>query len=182
MNQDPTQRPANPNARRGVRGAVALALAGAAGIAGLAAARSGDARPVSDRQPVPVTAAPSPTYAASTEAAPQTSVAEQVADDVPESEMIRLHVRSGVTAREDLELLLCPQTVDTRAQAALMFTCNGRGAKLFGSPNGDVGTMQEALGGAVPAAGMFCAGEIGPVGGRNYLHGHTASVVILRPR
>lgn len=105
-----------------------------------------------------------------------------VADDVPQSEMIRLHVRDGVTAREDLELLLCPQTVDSRAQAALLFTCNGRGTKLFGSPNGDVGTMQEALGGAVPGAGMFCAGEIGPVGGRNYLHGHTASVVILRPR
>ena len=105
-----------------------------------------------------------------------------VADEVSESEMIRLHVRNGVTAREDLDLLLSPQSVDSRAQAAFLFTCNGRGSRLFGSANGDVGTVQEALGGAVPTAGMFCAGEIGPVGGSNYLHGHTASVVILRPR
>jgi len=34
----------------------------------------------------------------------------------------------------------------------------------------------------VPVAGMFCAGEIGPVGGRNFLHGHTASIAILRSR
>jgi small ligand-binding sensory domain FIST len=26
---------------------------------------------------------------------------------------------------------------------------------------------------------MFCAGELGPVGGRNFLHGFTASVVLL---
>jgi small ligand-binding sensory domain FIST len=29
---------------------------------------------------------------------------------------------------------------------------------------------------------MFCAGEIGPVGDRNFLHGHTASIAIVRPR
>jgi small ligand-binding sensory domain FIST len=27
---------------------------------------------------------------------------------------------------------------------------------------------------------MFCAGEIGPVGERNFLHGHTASIAIVR--
>jgi small ligand-binding sensory domain FIST len=29
-------------------------------------------------------------------------------------------------------------------------------------------------------AGMFCAGEIGPVGGRSFVHGFTASVVLFR--
>ena len=29
-------------------------------------------------------------------------------------------------------------------------------------------------------AGMFCAGELGPVGKRNFLHGFTASVVLFR--
>jgi len=28
-------------------------------------------------------------------------------------------------------------------------------------------------------AGMFCAGELGPIGGRNFLHGFTASVVLV---
>ena len=32
-------------------------------------------------------------------------------------------------------------------------------------------------GGAV--AGMFCAGEVGPVRGRNHVHGFTASVLLL---
>ena len=34
--------------------------------------------------------------------------------------------------------------------------------------------------GPIPAAGAFCAGEIGPVGGRNFLHGFTASLALFR--
>ena len=30
-----------------------------------------------------------------------------------------------------------------------------------------------------PSAGLFCNGEIGPVGAQNYLHGYTASVALL---
>ncbi len=97
-------------------------------------------------------------------------------------ERIRLHVRDAATAREDLEMLLSPQPFDRPASAALLFACNGRGSGLFGSPDVDIATLQSALGGAVPVAGMFCAGELGPVGERNLLHGHTASIAILRPR
>jgi len=39
--------------------------------------------------------------------------------------------------------------------------------------------IQENLSG-IPLAGFFCAGEIGPVGNRNFLHGHTASLVLFR--
>ena len=52
---------------------------------------------------------------------------------------------------------------------------------MYGRPNGDISIIQDALGGGVPAAGMFCAGEVGPVGERNFPHGHTASIAILRP-
>ena len=31
----------------------------------------------------------------------------------------------------------------------------------------------------VPTAGLFCQGEIGPVGGRNHLHGFTATIALL---
>jgi len=105
-----------------------------------------------------------------------------VGDRVVAGQRVRLHVRDAGTAREDLELLLSPQVVDTRAAAVLLFACNGRGRGLYGAPDGDIGPLQEALGGGVPAAGMFCAGEIGPVGERNFLHGHTASIAIVRPR
>jgi small ligand-binding sensory domain FIST len=32
-----------------------------------------------------------------------------------------------------------------------------------------------------PVAGFFAAGELGPVGGRNFIHGHTASFALFRP-
>jgi len=104
-----------------------------------------------------------------------------VGDRLNEKEKVRLHVRDAETAREDLELMLTPQVVDTRAHAALLFACNGRGRGLYGAPDGDIVPLQAALG-DVPAAGMFCAGEIGPVGGRNFLHGHTASIAVIRPK
>jgi len=102
-----------------------------------------------------------------------------VGDLIAERERIRLHVRDRDAAREDLEMLLSPQAFDGQAGAALLFACNGRGRGLHGVPDGDLGLLQSALGG-VPAAGMFCAGEIGPVGERNFLHGHTASIAIVR--
>lgn len=103
-----------------------------------------------------------------------------VGDHIPQGEKIRLHVRDADTAREDLEMMLSPQVFDARASAALLFACNGRGQGLYGTPDGDISVLQDSLGGGVPAAGMFCAGEIGPVGGRHYLHGHTASIAIVR--
>ena len=102
-----------------------------------------------------------------------------VGDRMTPREKIRFHVRDAETAREDLELLLSPQAFDSRAGAALLFACNGRGRGLYNAPDGDIGPLQEALGG-VPVAGMFCAGEIGPVGEKNFLHGHTASIAIVR--
>ena len=102
-----------------------------------------------------------------------------VGDLIGEREKIRLHVRDREAAREDLEMLLSPQAFDGQAGAALLFACNGRGRGLHGVPDGDIGPLQSALGG-VPVAGMFCAGEIGPVGERNFLHGHTASIAIVR--
>ncbi len=105
-----------------------------------------------------------------------------IGDRAAAHERIRLHVRDAETAREDLEMLLSPQQFDSPALAALLFACNGRGTGLYNAPDGDIRPLQAALGGAVPAAGMFCAGELGPVGDRNLLHGHTASIAIVRSR
>jgi small ligand-binding sensory domain FIST len=105
-----------------------------------------------------------------------------VADIVGLREKVRLHVRDARAAVEDLEMLLSPQAFDTAASAALLFACNGRGRALFGEPDRDITSLQQALTAAAPCAGMFCAGEVGPVGERNFLHGHTASIAIVRPR
>jgi small ligand-binding sensory domain FIST len=60
-----------------------------------------------------------------------------------------------------------------------VFTCNGRGIRLFGEPDHDASVVAETLG-TTAVAGMFCAGEVGPIGGRSFLHGFTAVTVIFR--
>jgi len=97
-----------------------------------------------------------------------------VGDRIPVGAIVQFQVRDAATADEDLHDLMSTQD----AQSALVFTCNGRGVGLFGEPNHDAGVITEALDGA-PIAGMFCAGEIGPVGGRNFLHGFTASILLF---
>jgi len=105
-----------------------------------------------------------------------------VADVVTPREKIRLHVRDAKAALDDLHMLLSPQAFDGAAAGMLLFACNGRGRGLFGEPDRDIRTLQESLAAAAPCAGMFCAGELGPVGERNFLHGHTASIAIVRPK
>jgi small ligand-binding sensory domain FIST len=104
-----------------------------------------------------------------------------VGDFIHTGEIIQFHLRDQVTATEDLELLLFPQTLYTPPSGGLLFSCNGRGTRLYDHPNGDISTIQAMLGG-VDIAGFFCAGELGPIGGKNFLHGHTASLVLFRPR
>jgi small ligand-binding sensory domain FIST len=102
---------------------------------------------------------------------------------VQPGQVIRLHARDADSADRDLR-----ESLDLRVEAmggqapagALCFTCNGRGREMFGSPDHDAATLARALAGA-PAAGFFAAGEIGPVGGENFLHGFTATVAIFPP-
>ena len=49
---------------------------------------------------------------------------------------------------------------------------------MFGTADHDAAAIEHELGGA-PAAGFFAAGEIGPVGGRPWLHGFTATVAVF---
>jgi small ligand-binding sensory domain FIST len=101
--------------------------------------------------------------------------------DLPRvGQTVQFHVRDAATAHEDLQLLLDGQQVKDPALAALLFTCNGRGSRLFQERHHDVRTIRQRLG-EVPLAGFFAAGEFGPIGDRSFLHGHTASLALLRP-
>ncbi len=64
---------------------------------------------------------------------------------------------------------------------ALLFSCNGRGTAMFPSADHDVLAVRGGLG-IVGVGGFFAAGEIGPVGGRNHLHGFTASILAFGAR
>lgn len=97
-----------------------------------------------------------------------------VGDSLEVGTTVQFQVRDAATADEDLRELMA----DASAASALVFTCNGRGTHLFDGPDHDAAVVHEALQRA-PVAGMFCAGELGPIGGRNFLHGFTASVVLF---
>jgi len=87
---------------------------------------------------------------------------------------VQFQVRDATTADEDVRRLLA----GTAGAGALVFTCNGRGERFFGVPDHDAEVVSDHVeSGAV--AGMFCAGEIGPVGDRPFVHGLTASVLLF---
>lgn len=92
---------------------------------------------------------------------------------------LQFHVRDSFAADEDLRVLLAEHAGDP-AGGALLFTCTGRGERLFGVENHDAALVEELLG-PLPVAGAFCAGELGPVGGRNHVHGFTASLGLFGP-
>ena len=96
-------------------------------------------------------------------------------------QIVRVHARDAASADRDLHdaLGLRRQALGTDLPAgALMFTCNGRGRGMFGVRDHDTTALTAELG-AIPTAGFFAAGEIGPVGGESFLHGFTATVAVF---
>ncbi len=103
-----------------------------------------------------------------------------IGEPVRVGQTVRLQVRDAASADEDLREALRAQSQalgSHGAAGALLFTCNGRGSHMFEVPDHDAAAIEDSLG--VPTAGFFCAGEIGPVGGRNFLHGFTATMAVF---
>jgi small ligand-binding sensory domain FIST len=92
---------------------------------------------------------------------------------------VQFQVRDATGADKDLRLAVeRALQLPGRPAGALLFTCNGRGRRMFGVADHDASTIEDLLGG-IPLAGFFAAGEIGPIAGRNALHGFTASMVVF---
>lgn len=103
-----------------------------------------------------------------------------ITDRVRVGQTVQFHVRDAETADEDLHALLQLDVTahEKKPAGALLFSCNGRGTRLFEEPNHDARAIQNESG-PVPLAGFFAAGELGPVGGLNFIHGFTASVALF---
>jgi small ligand-binding sensory domain FIST len=109
------------------------------------------------------------------------SGAVAVGDEVEVGQSVQFHVRDAESADEDLRRTLEREATALnghQAAGALLFTCNGRGSRLFSEPDHDAGLLAKMLG-EIPVAGFFCAGELGPVGGQNFLHAYTASIALF---
>ncbi len=104
-----------------------------------------------------------------------------ITDVLRVGQTVQFHVRDAVTADEDLRMLLEAERrahPGSKLRGALVFTCNGRGLRLFDEPNHDVAVLDE-IAGPIPAAGFFAMGEIGPIGNQNFVHGFTACIALF---
>jgi small ligand-binding sensory domain FIST len=103
----------------------------------------------------------------------------QISDGIEIGTTAQFHVLDPAAADDELRALAAGAMDDGAPDALLLFTCNGRGRRMFAQPDHDAATLAEVFG-TVPAAGMFAAGEVGPVGSRNFVHSLTASVALFR--
>ena len=101
-----------------------------------------------------------------------------VGDAVRVGQTLRFFVRDAASADADLRRALGGVLPRARPAGALLFTCNGRGTNMFPQPDHDARVVVEMLG-TEALAGFFCGGEIGPVGGKAFLHGFTATLAVF---
>lgn len=115
----------------------------------------------------------------------QASGAIAVSANVRVGQTLQFQFRDAAAADEDLRAQLAdvPAAISEGQEllGVLLCTCNGRGRDLFGVPDHDAAAIAEALG-APPTAGLFCNGEIGPIAGKTFMHGFTASVGLFLTR
>ncbi|MBD2136335.1 FIST C-terminal domain-containing protein [Anabaena sp. FACHB-1237] len=106
-----------------------------------------------------------------------------IGDRIRAGQRLQFHLRDGEASAEDLEILLQEyhnQSMGKPAPlGALMFTCLGRGTGLYNKANFDSRLFHKYVP-DIPISGFFCSGEIGPVGGRTFLHGYTSVFAICR--
>ncbi len=102
---------------------------------------------------------------------------------------VQFHLRDADTSREDLNLMLSKsESAKSKSMAngnpsqsgAVLFSCLGRGRRLYGEPDHDSALFKSVIG-DIPVGGFFCNGEIGPVAGKTYLHGYTSSIAVFSP-
>jgi len=94
---------------------------------------------------------------------------------------IQFQMRDANTADLDLKELLNRVQIElqeNRPIAGVLCTCDGRGVGMFATRDHDAGLIEREMG-ALPLAGLFCNGEIGPIGKRPFLHSFTASLALL---
>lgn len=100
-----------------------------------------------------------------------------IGDLVEVGRTVRFQVRDAAGAHAELvDLLGRHRAAAGRPDGVLLFSCNGRGSAMFDGPHHDAIAVTDGLG-TTAVGGFFAGGEIGPVGGRNHLHGFTASIL-----
>ena len=100
---------------------------------------------------------------------------------IKNGQTIQFQLRDSETSKEDLKYHLehSAPTQDHLEKGAFLVTCCGRGKNLYGQANHDI-RMIQSVKGPLPITGFFANGEIGPIGHKNFVHGYTSSLIIIR--
>src|SRR5262249_41554419 len=103
-----------------------------------------------------------------------------IGDYLRPGQTVQFHIRDWEAADAELAQLLADaqNKCNGSPAGALLFTCNGRGTRMFPQPNHDADAVARAFG-SIPLAGFFAQGEIGPIGNHNFMHGFTASIALF---
>ena len=107
-----------------------------------------------------------------------------VAESVQVGQTLQFHLRDPMASQQEFRRLLLARSqerVHGSPAGALVFNCLGRGKSFYGTAHQDLNTIRSVFGKQLPVGGFFCNGEIGPVGGVNFVHGYTASVGLFSP-
>lgn len=106
-----------------------------------------------------------------------------IGDYIRAGQTIQFHVRDQEAADAELKQMLSAikKSGGPQPLAGLLFACNGRGSRMFSQSDHDAGLIMKMLG-EIPLAGLFAAGELGPIGHQNFMHGHTASIAFFEPK
>lgn len=107
-----------------------------------------------------------------------------VNEHVPANGVVQFHLRDAATSAHDLERILTSYGASrpvTQDAGALLFSCEGRGAGLYGQADHDSNAFRRLVS-DVPIGGFFCSGEIGPVQNATYLHGYTSAFAVFREK
>jgi len=104
-----------------------------------------------------------------------------IGDFLRPGQTVQFHVRDAEIADADFQSLLesNSQQYSGSPMGALLFSCNGRGRSFFKQANHDIGLVN-AWNESCATAGFFAQGEIGPVGGKTFIHGFTSSLLVFR--
>lgn len=101
-----------------------------------------------------------------------------VGDYFRPGQTVQFHLRDEASSDRDLVERLQQANPKQAPAGALLFSCNGRGSAMFEVADHDAQAIANRFE-DLPLAGFFAAGEVGPVGSQNYLHGFTACVAML---
>lgn len=95
--------------------------------------------------------------------------------------VVQFHLRDATTAARELTARL-DATLPGRPppEAALLFSCTGRGRELFGVTGHDSAALRRRA--DIPVAGMFSAGEIAPLQGVTFVHAYSSVFGLIRRR